>query len=139
MYNDRLTSFLEAQAQKLIGKTFVLDDVPCAILQTFPYEYPRRNVLIEHVTEEFTSICPFSGLPDFAKLTLRYAPRARCIELKSLKYYLYAFRQVKAFNEHIVNKIMEDFVQVVKPKKAEIVGEFTSRGGITNRVTVLYP
>ena len=138
IYEDRVPSELEKKAKKLQGKTFNLEDVDATILQTFPYQYPQRPITIEHTTSEFTCLCPFSGLPDFAKLTIRYTPFKKCIELKSLKYYLYSFRQVKAFNEHVINKILEDLVKVVKPRQMEIIGEFTIRGGITNKVSASY-
>ena len=138
IYKDRIASNIEKKAQKTQGKTFLPSDVDSSILQTFSYEYPKRAINIEHQTFEFTCICPYSGLPDFAKLTIKYIPFKKCIELKSLKYYLYSFRQVKVFNEHLVNKILEDLVKVLKPHQMEIIGEFTSRGGITNKVTASY-
>lgn len=138
IYEERVPSPLEEKAKKLQGKTFTLEEVDPSILETFPYEYPYRPIVIEHTTSEFSSLCPFSGLPDFAKITIKYVPFKKCIELKSLKYYLYCFRQVKAFNEHIINKILEDLVKVLKPRQMEIVGEFTVRGGITNKVTASY-
>ncbi|MFC1514505.1 preQ(1) synthase [Candidatus Omnitrophota bacterium] len=120
------------------GTTFLLKDIDRSILQTFRYEFPKRPITVEHVTPEFTCICPFSGLPDFATLTIRYTPAKQCIELKSLKFYLFSFRQVRVFNEHVINKIIEDLVAVLKPRRMEITGEFTSRGGITNKVTASY-
>ncbi len=138
MYKDREPSDIEKKAQKTSGKTFSPDKIDTSILQVFDYEYPHNPVTIEHVTEEFTSVCPYSGLPDFAKLTIRYTPYKKCIELKSFKYYLCAFRQVKIFNEHVVNKILEDLVRVLKPRRMEITGEFTLRGGMNNKVTASY-
>lgn len=138
IYEDRQSSPIEKKAKKGIGKFFLPKDVDATILQTFKYEYPKRTITIEHITSEFTCLCPYSGLPDFARLTIKYAPFKDCIELKSLKYYLYSFRQVKIFNEHVVNKILEDLVRVLKPRHMEITGEFTSRGGITNKVTATY-
>lgn len=138
IYKDRASSNPEKKAKKLQGKTFSPKDIDPSILQTFPYQYPKRPVNIEHTTAEFTCLCPYSGLPDFATLTLKYTPSKKCIELKSLKYYLYSFRQVKIYNEHAVNKISEDLVKVLKPRRMEIVGEFTSRGGMTNKVTASY-
>ena len=89
-------------------------------------------------TAEFTCLCPFSGLPDYARLTIVYVPYKKLIELKSLKYYLYAFRSVKMYNEHAVNKIMEDLKHILSPREITVEAEFTSRGGITNKVTASY-
>jgi 7-cyano-7-deazaguanine reductase len=138
IYEDRLTSKIERKAKKTQAKTFLPKDIDRTILQTFKYQYPKRPITIEHKTSEFTCVCPFSGLPDFANLTIRYIPGKKCIELKSLKYYLYSFRQIKIFNEHVVNKILEDLIFVLKPRSLEIIGEFTSRGGITNKVSASY-
>ena len=139
IYEDRFTSQIEKKAKKLQAKTFLAKDIDPSILQTFKYEYPKRPITIEHTTREFTCVCPFSGLPDFADLTIKYSPLKKCIELKSLKYYLYSFRQIRIFNEHVINKILEDLVRTLKPRRMEITGEFTSRGGITNKVTASYP
>jgi len=91
-----------------------------------------------HVCDEFTCLCPFSGLPDFAKITIRYIPGENCIELKSLKYYLFAYRQVKIFHEHVVNKILEDLVKVLNPVEMDVVGEFNIRGGISTKANAGY-
>ena len=139
IYEDREESFLEKKAKKTQGKTFLPQEIDVSVLQTFPFEYPQSDTVIEHITEEFTSICPFSGLPDFGRLTIRYAPKKKCLELKALKYYLFAFRQVKIFNEHVVNKILNDLVKAVNPRWMEVKGEFTSRGGIVNKVTAAFP
>ncbi len=138
IYEERIPSSIEKKAKKTQGKTFALENIDSSLLQTFPYAYPHRPIVIEHSTSEFTCLCPFSGLPDFAKITIKYIPLRKCIELKSLKYYLYSFRQVKAFNEHVINKILEDLVKVVKPRQMEVIGEFTIRGGITNKVSAFY-
>ena len=138
IYEDRLAPNIEKKAQKTLGKAFLPKDIDSSILQTFNYEYPKRPITVEHKTTEFTCLCPYSGLPDFANLIIKYIPFKKCIELKSLKYYLYSFRQVKIFNEHAINKILEDLVKVLKPRQMEIVAEFTSRGGISNNVTATY-
>ena len=134
IYEDRTPIPLEKKAKKTAGKVFLPKDIDSTILQTFPYEYPKRKVVVELTSDEFSCLCPFSGLPDFAFLTIRYVPRRKIIELKSLKYYLYAFRNVKVYNEHVVNKILEDLEKVLKPHEITIEGEFTSRGGIKNKV-----
>ena len=89
-------------------------------------------------TDEFTCVCPFSGLPDFATIIIRYIPRKKLIEMKALKYYLYAFRNVKIYNEHVVNKILEDLISVLKPYEMTIEGEFTVRGGVENKVVATF-
>ena len=134
IYNDRKSSSVEKKAQKSVGKAYLPKDIDNSILETLVYEYPKRKISVELTSDEFTCVCPYSGLPDFADLTIRYTPRNRLIELKSLKYYLYAFRNVKIYNEHAVNKILEDLKKVLKPHEITVIGEFTSRGGIENKV-----
>ena len=80
------------------------------VLETFPYEYPGREAEVEISTDEWTCVCPFSGLPDFGTLTLRYLPSDNCIELKSLKYYLTSFRNVGIYQEHAANRVLDDLV-----------------------------
>ena len=138
IYEDRIPISLEKKASKTAGKAFLPKDIDSTILQTFVYEYPKRKIAVELTSDEFSCLCPFSGLPDFAFLTIRYIPRRKIIELKSLKYYLYSFRNVKTYNEHVVNKIIEDLSKVLKPHEITIEGEFTSRGGIKNKVIVSY-
>ena len=135
IYEDRESSNLEKKAKKAVGKTYSKEDIDGSILQTIAYEYPKRKIRVETTTDEFTCLCPYSGLPDFACLTIGYIPQRKLIELKSLKYYLYSFRQVKIYNEHVVNKILEDLKKVLKPYELAVTGEFTSRGGIKNKVT----
>ena len=135
IYEDRTPSPIEKKAKKIAGKVSLPKDIDFTILQTFPYEYPKRKAVVELTSDEFSCLCPFSGLPDFALLTIKYIPRRKIIELKSLKYYLYAFRNVKVYNEHVVNKIIEDLTKVLKPYEITIEGQFTSRGGIKNKVT----
>jgi 7-cyano-7-deazaguanine reductase len=138
VYEDRVPSEMEKKAMEAIGQTFGPEVVDSSILVTFPYEYPHRRIVMEHITEEFTCLCPFSGLPDHAKIIIRYVPNKVCIELKSLKYYLFSYRQVKIFHEHVVNKILEDLVKVLDPIELEVIGEFYIRGGIFTRATAKY-
>ncbi len=135
IYEDRKTSPVEKRAKKTSSKLFLPKDIDIKILQTIDYQYPGKKIKVELSTEEFTCVCPFSGLPDFAYLSINYTPRKKLIELKSLKYYLYSFRNVKVYNEHAVNKILEDLKKVLKPYEITIIAEFTSRGGIKNKVT----
>ena len=110
------------------------DEVDKSILEIVPYEYPGRDINIEIVYPEFTSLCPRTGLPDFGKITIRYIPDTHIIELKSLKYYLMQYRWVGIFYEHLINRILEDLVSLVKPKSMEVIGEFNPRGGMTTKV-----
>ena len=121
------------------GKSFPFDSVERitpAVLETFPYEYPQREAMVEISTEEFTTVCPFSGLPDFAELTVRYVPGDSCIELKSLKYYLHSYRTVGIYQEHAANRIMEDLRDCCSPRWIEVVLDYRLRGGIHTVVTV---
>lgn len=106
-----------------------------ADLETFPNPHPQRSYLVESVTHEFTCVCPKTGQPDFATLRFRYVPGSRCVELKSLKLYLWGFRDEGHFHEDVTNRILEDFVGAVDPVWFEIRGEFNSRGGISTTVT----
>jgi len=105
-------------------------------LETFENTYPQRDYTIEHFCPEFTSVCPKTGQPDFGKLTFRYVPDKRCVELKSLKMYLQCFRNEGIFYENVTNRIMDDFVAACEPRQATIVAEFSTRGGIHSRIVV---
>ncbi|HEY8477623.1 MAG TPA: preQ(1) synthase [Chloroflexota bacterium] len=107
-------------------------------LFTFEYEYPGQGeVLIE--TDEFTAICPWTGLPDQGTLTIRYVPNRQCVELKSLKYYLFSYRNVGIVQEHAANRILQDLVAVCQPVRMEVTLDYKVRGGIHTVVTVRYP
>ncbi len=101
-------------------------------------QYPDRNYVINIDIPEFTCICPKTGLPDFANITIRYIPDKLCVELKALKYYTIFYRNIGIFNEHVVNKILDDFIKACKPRWAEIIGEFNARGGIKTTVKAEY-
>ena len=107
-------------------------------LDTFPYEFPGSEIKIKFDIPEFTCICPFSDFPDFATIRLEYSPHERCIELKSLKLYINSFREVKVFHEHVINMILEDFVQACDPLSVEIEGDFNVRGNIKTTVSASY-
>jgi 7-cyano-7-deazaguanine reductase len=107
-------------------------------LDTFPYEFPGREIKISFEMTEFTAICPFSDFPDFATIRLDYSPNERCVELKSLKFYINSFRNVKVFHEHVINIILEDFVRACDPLKVEIEGDFHVRGNIKTVVRASY-
>ncbi len=93
----------------------------------------KKIQLVEYITEEFSSVCPWTGLPDTARLTIRYIPNKKLVELKSLKYYLTSFRNVGILQEHAVNRILDDLVKLLEPKFMEVIGEFHERGGISNK------
>lgn len=108
-------------------------------LETFANQFPSRDYTIEIVCPEFTSVCPKTGQPDFGTLTFRYVPDRLCVELKSLKLYLQAFRNAGIFYENVTNRILDDLVAVVQPKKMTLVAQFTPRGGISSRIAVSHP
>ena len=103
-------------------------------LETFPNPKPERNYTIQFRCPEFTCVCPRTGQPDFATLLVRYVPDRCCVELKSLKLYLWSFREVGAFHEAVVNQILDDLVQLLSPRAMELEGVFHVRGGIHTTV-----
>jgi 7-cyano-7-deazaguanine reductase len=107
-------------------------------LETFAYKYVGNETHISFTCPEFTAICPFSDFPDFATIKLDYVPNERCIELKSLKLYINSFRNVKIFHEHVMNKILEDFVRACDPLAVDIEGDFNVRGNIKTVMRVSY-
>ena len=117
---------------RLLGKASALPTEPSRdILDSFPNSHSGRDYTIFLETEDFSSVCPVTGQPDYAEITIEYVPAARCIETKSLKYYLAAFRNTPAFNEQIVNNILEDLVAVCSPKSMTVRGAFAARGGLS--------
>ena len=108
------------------------------LLEAFNNSYPDRKYLIVHKTNEFTSVCPKTGQPDFGTLTISFIANKKCIELKSLKLYLQSYRNDGIYYENIVNKILDDLVYVLKPKWMEVKGEFTTRGGLNSTVITDY-
>ncbi len=108
------------------------------VLETFDNQHPSRDYTIEIVCPEFTSVCPKTGQPDFGKLTFRYVPEKKCVELKSLKLYLQQFRNEGVFYENVTNRILDDLAAVLAPRRMELIAAFTPRGGITTTVTAIY-
>jgi 7-cyano-7-deazaguanine reductase len=108
------------------------------MLETFDNPHPGRDYTIEIVCPEFTSVCPKTGQPDFGTLTFTYVPEAKCVELKSLKLYLQQYRNEGLFYEDATNRILEDLVATVAPRRMKLVAAFTPRGGITTSVTAEY-
>ena len=107
-------------------------------LDTFEYKYAGKEINISFTCPEFTAICPFSDFPDFATLKIDYVPNELCVELKSLKMYINAFRPVKIFHEHVVNRVLEDFVRACDPIAVDIEGDFNVRGNIKTSVRASY-
>jgi 7-cyano-7-deazaguanine reductase len=112
---------------------------PSRTLETFPNPAPRRDYTIEFTCPEFTCLCPKTGQPDFATITIRYVPDKTCVELKSLKLYLWSFRDEGHFHEAVTNRILDDLVKAVRPRRMEVVGDFLVRGGIHTVVTAVHP
>ena len=109
------------------------------LLIAMPNPYPDREYEEEMVTSEFTTLCPLNpGQPDYATLTIKYIPDKKIIELKSLKFYLTSYRMVEIFYEEAVNRILDDLVKAVKPRRMEIMAEWSVRGGIGTKVTASY-
>jgi 7-cyano-7-deazaguanine reductase len=124
----------------LLGRPSKFPESPeAATLETFRNENARRDYWITFECGEFTSMCPVTGQPDFAELTIRYVPDQLCIETKSLKYYLASFRNTRSFNEAIINRILDDLVAACRPRRAIVHGRFAPRGGISVVVDAEFP
>jgi len=113
------------------------EHVDVAVLETFDYEGPAQEIVTE--TGEFTAVCPYSGLPDFARLVISYVPDRRCVELKSLKYYVTSFRNVGVFQEHATARIAEDLFRLLAPRKLSVRTVYNVRGGFETTCTVTLP
>ncbi|MBI4575048.1 MAG: NADPH-dependent 7-cyano-7-deazaguanine reductase QueF [Planctomycetes bacterium] len=112
---------------------------PTRRLRTFRNPTPERDYEIAMDCPEFTCLCPMTGQPDFATVRIRYVPDALCVELKSLKQYLWAYRDQGHFHEAVTNRILDDLVRALKPRRIEVVGDFFVRGGIRTVVTARHP
>jgi 7-cyano-7-deazaguanine reductase len=108
------------------------------VLETFPNPRPERDYEITIQCPEFTSVCPKTGLPDFGEIRITYVPESRCVELKSLKYYLVGSRNRGILYEHATNQILDDLVGALQPRRMTVVGDFSVRGGIKTLVTASY-
>jgi 7-cyano-7-deazaguanine reductase len=111
------------------------DAIDVAVLETIPFDYAGSATEVVYETEEFTCVCPWTGLPDFGILTITYLPNKSLIELKSLKYYLTSYRNVGIIQEHAVNRILKDLVKLVKPLSMTVDAEYRERGGIKSYAT----
>ena len=116
-----------------------LESVSAAVLDPINYQYRgKRDIEITIRQPEYTSLCPMTGLPDVGCIIIQYTPNQKIVELKSLKYYLLQYRNVGVFYEHLVNRILDDLAEVLKPKQLSVTGDFTARGGITTCVIAKY-
>lgn len=111
---------------------------PSRDLATFPNPHPDREYVVTHTCPEYTAVCPVTGQPDFGTIRIRYVPGPRCVELKSLKLYLWSFRDEGHFFEDVTNIILDDLVAAMDPVRCEVTGEFNVRGGISTTVTASY-
>lgn len=113
------------------------ETVDAAVLETFEYQGPRQEIVTE--TPEFSAVCPYSGLPDYARLIVRYVPSDRCVELKSLKYYVTSYRNVGIYQEHATAKIAEDLYAVLRPQTLTVTTVYNVRGGFETTCSVTLP
>jgi 7-cyano-7-deazaguanine reductase len=111
---------------------------PLPALEVVDNHYADRDYLVHFEIPEFTCVCPKTGQPDFATLTIDYAPKSRLVELKSLKLYIHAYRNVGVFHEHVANRVLDDLVAAVRPRRARLAADFNVRGGIHTVVTAAY-
>jgi len=125
--NDRLT---------LLGRKV---RKPSKKLEAFPNKHPQRDFEVILETQEFTALCPVTGQPDFGAITISYVPDRLIVESKSLKLYLWSFRQEGHFHEEAVNRILDDLVRAIRPRRMQVKGEFRARGGITITVVADHP
>ncbi len=119
-------------------KPSVTDNSKTRLLETFDNSFPGRNYLIVHTANEFTSVCPKTGQPDFGIISVSYIADKKCIELKSLKFYLQSYRNEGIFYENVTNRILDDLVSALKPKWMEVKGEFSVRGGLHSVIIASY-
>ena len=112
-------------------------EAPLPEIETWPNQF-REPYEIEIAMPEFTSVCPKTGLPDFGRILLRYVPDRLCLELKSFKMYLLAYRDLGIFQENVVNRVLRDVVRAARPVSATVVGDFTPRGGLSTLVTATW-
>ena len=115
------------------------DAISPAMLETFPYEYAGKEIELLIETDEFTAVCPFSGLPDFGTVRVRYVPHRTCIELRSFKYYLLSYRDVGIYYEHAVNRMLEDLVRCCRPVRMAVELEYKPRGGMKTMAVARHP
>jgi 7-cyano-7-deazaguanine reductase len=133
---QKRTANLEKRTANLQKRTVT---APQKTLETFPNPSPKRDYEIRFECPEFTCVCPMTGQPDFATIRINYVPNELCVELKSLKLYLWSFRDEGAFHEAVTNRILDDLVSALDPRRCEVTGDFLVRGGIHTVVVARHP
>ncbi|MFC1933049.1 preQ(1) synthase [Chloroflexota bacterium] len=129
------------EVDKYAAKRFDIqqeEDIDVTVLEAVPFAYPDSATEVVYETDEFTFVCPWTGLPDFARLVISYIPHQSLVELKSLKYYLTSYRNVGILQEHAVNRILKDLVQLLQPASMVVEAEYRERGGIKTKATAKY-
>jgi len=130
------------QKDKYADKRFDIcgeESIDVKVLESIPFYYPGSATDVTYETDEFTCVCPWTGLPDFGTISITYLPKDKLIELKSLKYYLTSFRNVGIIQEHAVNRILNDLVKLIKPVSMTVEAEYKERGGIWTKAVAKYP
>ena len=129
----------KTQKSDLDGLTLLRRDTkPTKKLETFPNHHPKRDYVVTLKTDEFTCVCPATGQPDFARLTIQYIPDKKIVESKSLKLYLWSYRDEGVFHEHVANVILDDLVSALKPRWCKVTADFSVRGGISITIDAEY-
>jgi len=131
----------EVTADKYASRRFDIqpeEAIDQAVLEAIPFDYPDSATEVVYETDEFTFVCPWTGLPDFARLVIRYVPRHSLVELKSLKYYLTSYRNVGILQEHTVNRILRDLVQLLEPASMVVEADYKERGGLKTKAVARY-
>ena len=131
---ESLKGKYEGLEGKIVAKSEEAIDPSC--LLAFQYEYPHQASQVSIDTDEFTALCPWTGLPDYGTLTITYTPEHRCVELKSLKYYLLSYRDVGIVQEHAANRVLKDLVSLCRPRWMKVVLDYKVRGGLHTTVSV---
>lgn len=139
MSESKISSNL-TQEEDLAGLSLLGHSVtqPSKQLETFPNRHPGRNFTVTLITDEFTCVCPATGQPDFAQITIKYIPEQKILESKSLKLYLWSYRNEGVFHEHVTNVILDDLVKELEPRWCQVAADFSVRGGISISVQAEY-
>ena len=128
-------------SDKYVGRRFDIqteEAIDVDVLEAIPFDYAGSATEVLYETDEFTCVCPWTGLPDFARLIIRYIPDHSLMELKSLKYYLTSYRNVGILQEHTVNRILQDLVELVKPVSMVVEADYKERGGLKSKAVAKY-
>ena len=131
----------EVTADKYASRRFDIqpeEAIDQAVLEAIPFDYPDSATEVVYETDEFTFVCPWTGLPDFARLVIRYVPCHSLVELKSLKYYLTSYRNVGILQEHTVNRVLRDLVQLLEPASMVVEADYKERGGLKTKAVARY-